>query len=56
MRYDVIFGNPPFQNNLTRNKTQHKLWKEFTIKALDEWLAEGGVSLLDYTPIVGIPK
>jgi SAM-dependent methyltransferase len=42
MRYDVIFGNPPFQNNLTRNKTQHKLWKEFTIKALDEWLAEGG--------------
>lgn len=42
MKFDNIFGNPPFQNNVTKNKTQHKLWTEFTMKAVNEWMKDGG--------------
>ena len=42
MKFGVIFGNPPFQKTDTRKKTQHKLWIDFTLKAVDEWLEDGG--------------
>jgi hypothetical protein len=42
MTFDIIFGNPPFQKTDTRKKTQHKLWIDFTIKAVNEWLVDGG--------------
>ena len=37
MKFDFIFGSPPFQDNKNRGKTQHKLWLEFTTK----WFADG---------------
>ena len=42
MYFDVIFGNPPFQKTDTRKKTQHKLWIDFTVKSVNEWLKKGG--------------
>ena len=42
MYFDVIFGNPPFQKTDTRKKTQHKLWIDFTVKSVNDWLAPGG--------------
>ena len=45
MKFNVICGNPPFQDNETKNKTQHKIWPTFTQKALDEWLEDGGTLL-----------
>lgn len=42
MKFNVIFGNPPFQKTDTRKKTQHKLWIDFTLKAVDEWLEDSG--------------
>jgi hypothetical protein len=49
MKFDNIFGNPPFQDNENRKKTQHKLWIEFTTKAMYEWLEDDG-NLLWITP------
>jgi|14BtaG_2_1085337.scaffolds.fasta_scaffold07120_2 hypothetical protein len=42
MKFKHIFGNPPFQDNKNRNKTQHKLWIEFTQKAVNEWMQADG--------------
>jgi len=42
MKFDYIFGNPPFQDNKNRSKTQHKLWIEFTTLAHNTFLKEGG--------------
>lgn len=42
MKFKHIFGNPPFQDNKSKNKTQHKLWIEFTQKAVNEWMEESG--------------
>lgn len=42
MRFDVIYENPPFQDNERRKKTQHKLWTTFTQKSVEEWLNDGG--------------
>jgi len=41
MKYDVIVGNPPFQNKEKRNTTPHKIWIDFTHKAFES-LNEGG--------------
>jgi hypothetical protein len=49
MKFTKIFGNPPFQDNTTKKKTQHKLWPIFTDKAVNEWLVDGG-SLLWISP------
>lgn len=49
MKFNNIFGNPPFQDNDNRKKTQHKLWPEFTLKAVHEWLEDGG-NLVWITP------
>ena len=42
MKFTNIFGNPPFQDNETKNKTQHKIWPLFTTKAINEWLEDDG--------------
>lgn len=42
MIFNVIFGNPPFQKTDTRKKTQHKLWIDFTLRAMNEWLEDDG--------------
>ena len=49
MKFNNIFGNPPFQDNDNRKKTQHKLWPEFTLKAMNEWLEDDG-NLVWITP------
>jgi hypothetical protein len=43
MKFDLIATNPPFQDSLNRGKTPHKLWIEFSLRAFQAWLAEGGV-------------
>ena len=40
-KYDVVVGNPPFQNSVKRGKTQHKLWSPATFVAM-ELLKENG--------------
>tara|TARA_R110002020_G_scaffold49875_2_gene141576 strand:+ start:3009 stop:4451 length:1443 start_codon:yes stop_codon:yes gene_type:complete len=45
MKFNYIFGNPPFQDSKNRNKTQHKLWIEFTEKFFLEHLCENGEML-----------
>jgi hypothetical protein len=40
-KFDVVVGNPPFQNSVKRGKTQHKLWKPATFVAM-ELLKENG--------------
>lgn len=42
MKHDIVVGNPPFQNNIKRGKTQHKLWVPFTEKVFSHWLKEDG--------------
>ena len=42
MKFNHIFGNPPFQDSKNKKKTQHKLWIKFTEKAVNSWLKEGG--------------
>ena len=42
MKFANIFGNPPFQDNETKKKTQHKIWPIFTQKAVSEWLEDDG--------------
>ena len=42
MKFDVVFGNPPFQDNNNKKKTQHKLWIDFTVNSVNEWMHEGG--------------
>ena len=42
MKHDIVIGNPPFQNNVKRGKTQHKLWTPFTEKVFSHWLKPGG--------------
>lgn len=37
-----IVGNPPFQDNTNRGKTQHKIWIDFTKKMLNDILDENG--------------
>lgn len=49
MQFDVIVGNPPFQDSVNRNKTQHKLWIRFTELSLTKWLRPNGV-LLQVSP------
>ena len=44
MKYDVIVGNPPFQDKAKRNTTPHKIWIEFTHKVFDN-LEDGGALL-----------
>lgn len=43
MQFDIIVGNPPFQDSKNRKKTQHKVWKEFTDSAFNKWLTEDGL-------------
>ena len=50
MKFNYIFGNPPFQDSKNRNKTQHKLWIEFTEKFFSEHLCEDG-EMVWITPI-----
>ena len=40
--FNFVFGNPPFQDNENRKKTQHKLWIEFTTRSVTDLLAEDG--------------
>ena len=42
MKFDLILSNPPFQDVEKRGKTRHKLWIDFTMKSLSEWLRPGG--------------
>lgn len=42
MKFDYIFGNPPFQDSKNRKKTQHKLWIDFTLKYFNDHLSENG--------------
>ena len=42
MKFDLILSNPPFQDVENRGKTRHKLWIDFTMKSLNEWLKMGG--------------
>ena len=48
-KVNIIFVNPPFENKLKRNKTPHKLWIDFTKRALNDWLIENG-TLLQISP------
>ena len=49
MQFDTIVANPPFQDSENRNKTQHKLWIDFTKKSFDSWLKPSG-HLLQVSP------
>lgn len=49
MQFDVVATNPPFQDYTNKNKTQHKLWIDFTRRAFDKWLKPEGI-LLQVSP------
>jgi len=42
MKFNYVVGNPPFQDNKNRGKTQHKLWIEFTLNSFNDFLADDG--------------
>lgn len=42
MKFNIVVGNPPFQDNINKKKTQHKIWPSFTEKVFSDWLQEGG--------------
>jgi len=48
-KFDAVFVNPPFEDRLKRNKTQHKLWIEFTKLTFKNLLKENGY-LLQISP------
>jgi len=39
---DYVFVNPPFEDKVNRNSTQHKLWIDFTLKTFEDWLSPNG--------------
>lgn len=41
-QFNTIIANPPFQDRNNRGKTQHKLWIDFTVKELTQWLTPEG--------------
>ena len=43
MKFGLILANPPYQDTDRRGKTPHKLWIEFTDRAVNDWLAADGV-------------
>jgi hypothetical protein len=43
MQFDVILTNPPFQDSVSRGKTPHKLWIDFTQLVFDSLLKSDGV-------------
>lgn len=49
MQFDVVVGNPPFQDRTARKRTPHKLWIDFTEHSLTKLLSSGGL-LLQISP------
>lgn len=41
-KIDIIFVNPPFEDKINKNSTQHKLWIDFTLKTFNDWLSPEG--------------
>jgi predicted DNA-binding protein (MmcQ/YjbR family) len=41
--FEGIIVNPPFEDKENKNKTQHKLWIDFTKKTFKSWLLKGGL-------------
>ena len=38
-----VFVNPPFHDEDSHGKTQHKIWIDLTIKTFNEWLGDDGL-------------
>ena len=41
-KVNIIFVNPPFEDKVGKNSTQHKLWIDFTLKTFNDWLDKDG--------------